>query len=96
MFDTPEDGEAALTALIKSPDVQGRSIGAEMAKYAVKGDGKNDPVGYAKDIATKIGGDVKPETQISDLTNEQTDRLIHTIKVNEGYYDRTGTSEILH
>ena len=91
VFENTATGDAALRALLKSPDVQDRTIEGEMKKFAPDTD-KNDPAAYAQALSNAIG--VPATTKMSDLTSGQFDSFVNTVKQKEGYNDPNGTVKI--
>jgi len=67
-----------------------RTIEQEMNRYASsRGD---NPAGYAREIAGRVGGGVTPDTRISSLTPAQREVVVQAIVTHEG---ATGTVRLI-
>lgn len=87
VFDSTTDGDKALDDLLHTSSVQNRTIADEMKKYAVQGDGANDPAAYANHVSDAVGAPAS--TLISKLTPEQMESFKAEIKKQEGYSGTT-------
>lgn len=67
-FNTPQDGIAAMTGLLRSyQDQQGiNTLNGITARWAPKGDGANDPVAYANTISKLTGIDPNAKLDLHD------------------------------
>lgn len=66
VFDSYDDGLAALDNQIQLYASRGLTISQMTAIYAPAGQGSNDPTSYANDIAGALG--VSPDTALTDLS----------------------------
>jgi hypothetical protein len=81
VFENSASGEAALTSMLGTPQVGGRTIIAEMSRYASSK--TDDPVAYANSISHALGG-IDVNTRISALSSEQRAIIVQQIIQTEG------------
>lgn len=83
IFPTEEIGRQGILKVLK---IYGHvTITQAINKYAPRGDGKNDPDKYGREVATGIGGGVKTSTYIDTLNSDQLDKFAEQIKRVEGW-----------
>jgi hypothetical protein len=83
IFPDSATGHAALTALLNTSSVQGRTLNAEIAIYAPPSE--NDTATYQANVAAAVG--VPGTTLISALTVTQLAQLAASIQQQEGYQE---------
>lgn len=96
VFTTPEEGFAAMRQDLlgkmtgkTSTGLNADSTLLDLAKvWAPKGDGDNDPVNYANELARQLG--VSANTKIGTLKDD-VDQLAQAIATNEGYGKKKGS-----
>ena len=83
VFPDYETGRKAQEALLFESGVyEGKTIGSAIAKYAPFGDGNNDPVAYANNVAAALG--VPVDTPLSALNPEQRNAMLTAMEKQEG------------
>jgi hypothetical protein len=83
VFPDYETGRKAQEALLFNSGVyEGKTIGSAIAKYAPLGDGNNDPVAYANNVAAALG--VPVDTPLSALNPEQRNAMLTAMEKQEG------------
>jgi hypothetical protein len=83
VFPDYETGRKAQEALLFSSGVyEGKTIGSAIAKYAPLGDGSNDPVAYANNVAAALG--IPVDTPLSALNPEQRSAMLTAMEKQEG------------
>jgi len=83
VFPDYETGRKAQEALLFNSGVyEGKTIGSAIAKYAPFGDGNNDPVAYANNVAAALG--VPVDTPLSALNPEQRNAMLTAMEKQEG------------
>jgi cell wall-associated NlpC family hydrolase len=92
IFKSLEAGETARKKLLfgEGSIYANMSIMDMAKKYAPKGDGNNDPVSYANQIASGLG--ISTDTKISQLNPDQQQRLLEIMKKREGFVAGNVTS----
>jgi hypothetical protein len=81
IFPDEATGHAAILKLLK--DYGHITVLDTMKKYAPKGDGKNDPVAYAKTVAKRVGATI--DTYLDELSAAQLQSFADQIKAVEGW-----------
>lgn len=89
VFPNEETGMIALRELLKTETYSNMSIAAALHKYAPFCD-NNDPILYQKHLFNMTG--VNPTRKISDLSDEEMDSVVNTIKIIEGWKPGTQTA----
>jgi len=89
VFENSASGRAALSAMVATPQVGSRTIEQEMQRYASSK--RDNPAGYAREIAGKVG--VGVTTRISSLTSAQREIVVQAIVTHEG---ATGTVRFIN
>ena len=84
IFETREDGIAAIGLFLKRNGYGPLSMRDAMKKYAPGRDRGNDPAAYARTLVAAIGPPVTEQTTIDALNNDQMERLTTAIAGQEG------------
>lgn len=82
IFPTWDAGFTAIALLMRSPSYASLSLTAALQRYAPAGDGGNDPVRYAQDVADAVGRD--PSYIVGDLDENEMVVLQNKIMEIEG------------
>jgi hypothetical protein len=82
IFPDWDTGRAAIAQLLRGPGYVNLSLVDAFKKYAPAGDGGNDPVQYATDVASALGVDTT--TTIGDLDDDQMSVVQDKIQQIEG------------
>ncbi len=86
VFPSEEQGMIALKALLRTESYSKLSIYDAIHKYAPFCD-SNDPIRYQRHLYESTG--IKPNRKLSDLSDEELEKIAQSIKVLEGWKEGT-------
>lgn len=84
VFPTVEEGRRTIPRFLRNPHGAyiHRSLGEAMKKYCPPSGG--DPIRYAREIVDAFKGEITLSTAISELTDEQIEKMARVIETVEG------------